>query len=531
MPGSARSSKDATAVPSLRAIVAVGVLPLAVLGVCFLAEIPLGTPGYLIYRYSPLAAVRLVQTLPALLIGGVVVYALWRLVVREQRLSRAGLAGLLLAYGGLCVWTFFAPPVYVRQISVNLLSPSHDGAFVYEAKQVTSLRDYLSTGFYERIALSPEQMRGTRVISNPAGMTVLAWSVDRLLAVAPGLEGAVQSAFRLDSEELDASMRATFARPLLLAVVLTLFWGLAIVVAYRLCRLWMPPLASAAVSVACVFNPATVNFTPGKDPAQLLSVVLLVYLGLVAYERRCWQAALGAGAVLAASLTVGLIHVWVALIVLVGTGWHARSRAGGWSDWGRGCLLPAVVGFAVAAILLWWVSGWNVMHSTWAVARRFPQIQRYLINGVWTLMGVPLFLLFAGSTFWCLVAVVRPGRSEAEQDSAAAGDGDAASGASAARLGRALTGVTVVVMTYTYFFANNNETPRLWIPFLALLTVSLALSRPLFRLDTRHSRRICVTLIAVQVAVTVFHWGLMDARESEYRIMPGPGNAPARLWN
>ena len=84
--------------------------------------------------------------------------------------------------------------------------------------------------------------------------------------------------------------------------------------------------------------------------------------------------------------------------------------------------------------------------------------------------------------------------------------------------------------TLVTFFANNNETPRLWIPFLALLPVGLAMGRDLFRRGSDRHRRICLVLIALQIGVSVLHWSMMDVRESEFRLLPGPDGAPPRMW-
>jgi len=418
------------------------------------------------------------------------------------------------------------PPLYVEQICFNLLSPSHEGAFVHEARQVRSMRAYLSTDFYARIARPPAELRGTRVISNPAGMTVLAWGVDRALTAVPALDRMIQDAFGIcayrDVSERD---RHTYAQLLTMAAILTLCWAASIVPAYRLCRLWLAPPASMAVSLACVFNPATANFTPGKDPAQLLTVLLLLHLALRACVSNRRIAALAAGAVLAGSLTIGLIHVWIALIVIFATGWHAHRHGAGLRAWAVTCVAPAVGGFVAAAVLLWALTGWNIVHSTWAVAQRYPEIQRHLINGVWTLVGLPLFLLFAGPMLWGMVLAVRPQRS------LPGGGGPVDAGDDAARLGRALLTCTAAVMVYTYFFANNNETPRLWIPFLAMLIISMSLTRDAFRTDAARHRRVLVVLIAAQIVVSALQWSMMDVREAEYRILPGPDGSPPRLWD
>jgi len=131
-----------------------------------------------------------------------------------------------------------------------------------------------------------------------------------------------------------------------------------------------------------------------------------------------------------------------------------------------------------------------------------------LYHGLWTLMGLPMFLLFVGPLFAVLVVAVKANRTD-----------------EVATLGGCLIIVTVAAQAFCYFFANNNETPRLWIPFLVVLTVALAMRRDLFRRDTLPHRRLCLLLIALQISLTALHWSMMDVRETEYRLTTG------RYWN
>jgi len=141
---------------------------------------------------------------------------------------------------------------------------------------------------------------------------------------------------------------------------------------------------------------------------------------------------------------------------------------------------------------------------------RYGQIQEGVIADPWylTLVGLPLFLLFVGPMFWVSAVALR------------ADTGDAA-----ARLGRRMLWCATVVMTYSYFFANNNETPRLWIPFIPLLLVGMGLRRSTLRDERGISPKLWAVLVALQVGVTLAHWSLMDVRESEYRISTG------RMWD
>jgi hypothetical protein len=94
-----------------------------------------------------------------------------------------------------------------------------------------------------------------------------------------------------------------------------------------------------------------------------------------------------------------------------------------------------------------------------------------------------------------------------------------------ALLGRRLLWCVAVVMTYSYFFANNNETPRLWIPLIPLLLVGMGLRRSVLRGERGISPRLWTVLVALQIGVTLAHWSLMDVRESEYRL------STARMWD
>ncbi len=516
-----------------RRIALASLLPLLALAVLFAGEVPIGTPGYLIYRYSPLAAVRLLHALPALVIGAVGVVLLGRGVRADGSIGRAAYVATGICWSALVIWTFIAPPAYVAQHVFNLESPSHDGAFVREGRRISSIRHYVSAGFYESLQRDVDQMQGTRVLSNPQGMTVLAVVVKRFVDASPRLQSGMDRWFGLGEVD-DPGQRRIFAQQLLLGMLLSLGWGAALIFGYKLCRLWMPPLPAIAVGLACVFNPATVNFTPGKDAAQLLTVLAILYTGLAGYTRSSRTMALLCGAVFALSLTLGLVHIWIVLILITATLWHSvgcisMHRPLPPLKWLTRCILPAAVGFAAVAVTMAVLLDWNIIKAAYAVAQRYPQIQRYLINGYWTLVGLPMFLLFAGPMFWYLLTALRPGRGEQRPSLPCPATAQWAQSAQSA-LSRSLVVSSVIVMTFTYFSANNNETPRLWIPFLALLPVALALRRDVFRTDAPAHRRVCLTLIALQISVSVLHWSMMDVRESEDRLQPGEDGSPPRMW-
>lgn len=483
--------------------------PFAALIVLFAFNVPIGQPFFLIYRYSPFVELRILHAIPAILIGMTTVVLLWVAMRRVDNTPRWAIWAAAAGYTLLVGWTFVAPPDFVAQHSFNLHSPSHDGAFVVEGRAVESVPVYVSTTFYERLMLSPEEMRGRRVLSNPPGVTVVSILLHRAVAQFESLGGTLIRVFGLDQLD-DAEQRIDFAAAMLLGIVFTAAWGLAVVLAYRLCRLWLPPTAAMCVSFACVINPATVNFTPGKDPAQLLTVLAILCCWMAAYQtgKRRWAAL--AGIAVAVGCTMGLIHIWILLIAASATMWHAVFARKNLGTWVTSCAVPASAGFAAAVIGLFAAVGWNLPLTIYRVAMRYGEIQLPVVTDPfhWTLVGLPMFLLFVGPFFWILLAALR---RDIRNDAAA--------------LGGAILVCTSGVMVYTYFFANNSETPRLWIPFIPPLLLAMALRRSWFLTNSPGARRLHIVLIALQLTVTIAHWSLMDVRESEWRITTG------RMWD
>ncbi|MCC7293472.1 MAG: hypothetical protein IT449_15540 [Phycisphaerales bacterium] len=559
--------------PGSAGVLAAATVPLGALVGLFLLGIPLGQPDYLIYRYSPLALWRLLCCLPAWGLTAAVVWGTWRVAIRRSSDGKGGAVkaprhkpggplevdaggaacpragGYRWMLGGcgllLAAWTFVAPPRFVSQHIFNLQSPAQDGAFVWEAMQVHSARDYLATGFLERLELEPGQMRGTRVLSNPPGMTLLAVGARRLLRAFPALDaevGAVMDWF----ESVHADWPEDFRVSLVFGAWLTALWALAVMPAYAMARLWLPVAPALAIAAACVWNPSTLNFTPGKDPAQMLFAMLLMWTGLRAYLRQRSGWAILCGALFTLSLMVGLIHVWIALILLAGTGWHAVAVRGNARAWLARIVVPAALG--VVASWLTIRAAWNhdVLYTAWRVAQRYPHLQKYLIHGAYTFVGFPVFLLFAGPTFWALATCIRPKRDAGDE---------------LERLGACLARVAAACMIYCYFFANNNEIARLWMPFIAVLTAAMSMRRraalgacaseiACTRGNVRMSgnaaaspsRRgspkqqgsqdsvpagahspvgLAILLLTLQLVCTTLHWSMMDAREAEWRMLSG----------
>ena len=493
-------------------------LPLLALIVLFNAKVPLGQPDFLVYRYSPWWLLRLNHVWFALAFGSAGMALLWLGLWGKRQLQPLMIGGAALAYVLLAGWTLWAPPIPVDQHLVNLVSPSHDGAFVQEGcprgVPLPSIRTYVSETFYEHLERDPHEMQGRRVLSNPPGVTVVAILAQRLINSSPRLQQWFIDTFDLDQLD-DAWQQPLFAAMLLLAFAFTVVWALSLWPAYLLCRLWMPRLAAVTVAFACVFNPATVNFTPGKDPAQLFTILLLMWTWLTGYVRMRAGWTFAAGAILAVATMIGLVHLWVLAILVVATCGHAlhraeQSRLHALRSWFLKCFLPAGAGGLVVALLAYVTLDWNIIYLAVRVGVRYHQIQLPVITDPfgWTLVGLPLFLLFVGPLFWAQVLALRVLRVERP-----------------AVLGGWLLGVTLLVLVYTYFGANNSETPRLWMAFIPLLLLPLALRRAAFTHDSLSHRRLCMLLLALQLVITVVHWSLMDVRESEHRI------STKRMWD
>lgn len=495
--------------PRYGLIVAAGVLPLVALLLLFAFDVPIGQPFFLIYRYSPFWLLRVIRVLPALAIGLVAVAILYRAVLATAAIPYRAWLALLFCYIGVVAWTFVGPPSFVELHAFNLFSPSHEGAFFIEAREVRSVRAYLSRDFYLRLQRTPEEMRGRRVLSNPPGTTLVAVVARRIVEEAPLLRRSLVAIFDLDDLD-DEGQQTEFAAAMLFGMILAAAWGAGILPAYWLCRLRLPQTAAICVAFAVVFNPAAVLFTPGKDPAQLLTVLLILAGWAAGYVRRVPAYGVLAGASFTLGAMFGLVHVWVLGVVSVATLAHAMLSGGRLRDWVTCCCLPAAVAAAGVAAVAWLAFSWNLLRTMREVAARYAEIQLPIVTDpfYWTLVGLPMFLLFVGPLYSMeLVAL----RERAADDGAA--------------LGRWLLWCSVAVMGYSYFFGNNSETPRLWIPFIPPLLLAMAIRRAVFRDDSPHSRRTMVLLLGLQLVVTLAFWSLMDVRESEWRLLTG------RMWD
>lgn len=478
-----------------------GSWPLAVLFVLYRLKVRLGQP-HLFYRWSELVPLRFWSAVVGITIGLIGLHALHR-AWSGGGARRAWGAAAGAAYGLLVLWTFVGVPQHVRYHVFNLLSPSHEGAFTIEAQHAGSIRGYVTDMFFRRLALEPEVVGGRRVLSNPPGMTVAAVLAHRLVVASPGLYEWLRGRYRDLAEMDDPEQASWFASSLVLAIAMTFVWGASIFFGYRLGRLWFPPAAALAIAFACTFNPATMNFTPGKDPVQMASVLAMLWLWMAGHvQRRPWFAA-ASGVVLCISLMMGLIHLWVFAIAAAATLWEAARGGGGIRSWMLRRAAPAASGAAATSGLLYVTLGWNVPLIVYRVGVRYGEVQQGVIADPFylTLLGLPLFLLFVGPMFYMVAGWAKDRVRDAP-----------------ATLGYRLLMCMLAVLAYTYFTANNNETPRLWMPFIPLLLIPLAVRRPDFRMDSPERRGTFLMLMAMQLVVTLLHWSLMDARETEYRI-------------
>jgi hypothetical protein len=286
---------------------------------------------------------------------------------------------------------------------------------------------------------------------------------------------------------------------------LTGLWVLAGPVLYGLARFFMEPATAVTYAICCVFTPATLLLTPGKDPAQLLTVAVPLLLWLWATRRdRVLPAAL-AGLVLPLVCLASLVHIWVAAIVLTAT-WLAASQR---MRFLLRSVVPGVIGAAVSILGLYLLCDANLVAIVVAVAHAQNEVTRgpAAMPLAWQLLGIPLFLLFVGPAWWATTAwtaLPRLGlRSLADHDR---------------RLGVYLLTATVIVLLATLGFTNA-ETPRLWIPFTPLLLLGTLLQLGPLRRPERRGVRLLVLLVAVQIITAALQWSLMDMREAETRLV------------
>jgi len=486
--------------------------------------------GSFFYRYSEVESVRLQRAFPLVAAIAFALVAL-KSIGRpgQQKIAGALAATLLLLLLG--PWTWYAPPQPFVQHTFNMRSPSQDGAFFLETRGISSLRDYLRN-FDHLIEKSPAQMGGTRVLSNPPGMTILTVAVEKFLPPQTNPPGLLeQILLNRDVPAEDLTISSTTIR---LSIALTIIWMAAGVAAYALARLFLPAPGALLFALIACFNPCTVHFVPGKDPAQLLTINLMMLawmMGLRAIKQNrpahaCpsraqsspstndisrakktaikdrWLnkgyvvAAISSGIFLTVGLTFGLIHFWIALALLLATCWEI-----GFLRTIRNLLFPALIGAAIVIFTVYFTIGWNIPATLFAVARRFPAIQQTfaLDRSAWFFIGLPLFLLFVSPGLATTVALTIRRRCLG--------------------FGTKLALCTAAIMLATYLTVVTYELPRLWVAFLPPLTLGVMIDLPLMRATQGKPLRALMLLAALQIAFTAVHWSQLDARESEYRLI------------
>lgn len=495
------SEHDATTVrwTSPIVIAALGLSPAIVILALLLLNIPLGWTGKFTYRYSAIYILRLVNIItiaaPAILSATGIL-----LVSGNSRFQRAGghalcVAGII----GIAAWTWFAPPSYLSQHVLNFFSPSHDGAFVLEAFEFDRAREYLAH-FPERAATPPAVMKGTRVISNPPGTTMIAYGVRRFLEATPSVGAPLEQFMRDDGVEKPI-IRQQMAVGIVTAWVLLTVYVLGAICLYFAAALRLSAPAAWAVATIVATTPAMLLFSPGKDPAQLFTIALPLLLWMAALRKQPVLLGALAGFSCGLGVLMSLVHVWVAAIITIAS-WAAEFRENQ-----RRLMIAtggAICGFVVFAIGVYWLASIDLVGIARAVAAAQSRVTRGpdSMPLIGQLLGLPIFLLFIGAGPFVLAWT-------SSREPQFRGDADA-------RLGMYVVAITALLMLATIGFTNA-ETPRLWIPFVVLITFGVALRIRRFRSGADAKALAILVLIHILCAAVV--WSLMDMREAEMRLM------------
>lgn len=487
-------------------------LPVSVLYLLCALDVPLGKPAEFAYLYSPIPAQRL-SALPAAFAVGLLFAAAGWLAISARRSQRAGGAALyIIAVLAGGAWCFLSPPEFASQHYFNMASPSQDGAFLIESSKVSDLNAYLRH-FPQRARTPEEEMRGTRVISNPPGATLVAWAVRAQLHRQPGLQTALEGAF-VSADVDNPQHRRDIATGVAFALVLAALWLAAAPFLYLAARELLPHGPSLLITAACLFTPATLGLSPGKDPAQLLTVALPLWLWLRAARQGQSTLAALAGAVFPLTLLVSLVHVWIAAIAIVTTAIDAAARRG-LIGFAMRVAAPAGVAAVLVLIVLYFATGAAVIDIARAVAAAQATVTRGpdAMPWYWQALGVPLFLLFAGPAFWIAALWLCAAR---ERDDLS-------------RFGLIVLTATGGVLLGTVVFTNI-ETPRLWIPFTPLLLIGLLAQVRWSRLTARAAAGTLALLLGAQFAASAISWAVMDMREAENRLVEDP-RGEARMFH
>jgi hypothetical protein len=248
----------------------------------------------------------------------------------------------------------------------------------------------------------------------------------------------------------------------------------------------------------------------------LLTVAAPLYFWLLAVQRQRAVWAALAGLLFIGACLSSLVHVWLAALVIWATSLNARGAiplrlrvgAGGGSKLPLSrLLLSAGAGALLGAVALYFVCDLNLLATARAVASAQAAVTRgpNAMPFAWQHLGIPLFLLFAGSGCWHTALW-----SGFRRSSRPAAD-------TPARFGLYLAILTTTVMVLTVAFTNL-ETPRLWIPFVPLLLLGGLLRIEALRQPSRRVALALAVLVAAQVAAAALQWSFMDMRETESRL-------------
>ncbi|HWP40256.1 MAG TPA: hypothetical protein VNL70_04975, partial [Tepidisphaeraceae bacterium] len=468
--------------------------------IMFVLDIPLGERDRMVYRYSLYPEYRFLQA--AQLILAMAACALVIVLLGRggcERAQRSALVLLAITLSWMCAWTWYAPPKPAVYHGMNLYSPSHDGAFVFEAEQAGPVVQYLRR-FPRLLQRSPEQMLGTRVLSNPPGTTLLVRAVQNFWPFDPARPGLIDRLL-LDSGDRPhlVSMQALRMR---VSLVLTALWGVSALFAYLLARLFLHRCGAAIFCLLVTFNPATVHFSPGKDPMQLLTINAMLWTWFAGYRQDRPVFSLLAGIILIVGLVFGLVHFWIALAAMIATVWIALRQNRPVASHLMRHALPAVAAGLLVVAIVYLALGWNIPATLLAVAQRFAQIQHTIrySRPLWFFIGLPLFVLFLSPTVVALLLMRRRWHR-------------------ARGTGMPILVSTVAIMLLTYLIGVTYELPRLWIAFLPLLTLGICADQPLLKsIPARRAIPALIALTTLHIAATALHFSLLDPREAEYRL-------------
>lgn len=459
--------------------------------------------GYFAYRYSPIRSQRTFHILPMLLIGLVACGAIRQLASVHRRARQVGVLLLVLCAIGTGLWNWWAPPKPFTQQMFNMTSFSSDGAFVFEASQFSSLPAYLRD-FPKRLETSVEKMGGTRVLSNPPGMTIVSrWMLDATHRPDTAAAPDAFERYLISQQEIEPADAHPIANALRVSFVLTALYVLAAMSGYPLGRLFLPPAGAAVFAIVLAFNPCTVLFVPGKDPAQLLFVNAMLWAFFAAWKRRSIWPAFAAGVVLILGAVMSLVQIWMALITVAAVTWHDRRRIAAVA---RDCVGPLALGAVITCLVVYLATGWSIPLTLWAVSRRWSSLQgTFAMNrSTWYVIGLPIFLLFVSPGLWTFAGMKlrRPRLT----------------------FGARLAICSIAVMLFIYFVVGlTYELPRLWVAFLSPLTLGLAIDWPILKGRGEHPRatKVLMAIVLTQVVFTALHWTIFDVRETEYRLTTG----------